>query len=271
MVSFVLSSEATLAEIDYDHQDNLHTVRGALAALHVIFGTSLPSSILDVGCGTGVWLRAALDLGVSDIYGIDGVGISVQDLRFPSRYFRRQNLLSTWDLGRRFDIAICLEVAEHLPPEAAPQLIASLVQHSKLVVFSAAAPAQAGQHHVNCQWPSYWQEIFNRHGYRCDDAVRWRLWERQVVEPWYRQNMFIARDASAEAGHEPRIKSVVHPEMLERRAFNLFSQERALCIGQIEAGLRPTSWYISLFPRVIFNRLKRTIKAAKFVVRSPDV
>jgi SAM-dependent methyltransferase len=257
-----------LAGIDYSHEDNLHTVCGARAALGVLFEASLPSSILDVGCGTGVWLRAALELGISDIYGIDGVTISEQNLRFPSTYFRRQDLRSIWDLGRRFEIVLCLEVAEHLLPEAAPCLIASLVQHSELIIFSAAAPAQAGQHHVNCQWPSYWQKMFNSYGYSCDDAVRWRLWENQAVEPWYRQNMFIARYAPAEAGHEPRIRSVIHPKMLERKAFDLFSQERAQCMSQIESGLQPISWYLYLLPRAVFNRLKRTINDAKIRVKS---
>jgi SAM-dependent methyltransferase len=201
--------------VDYDHAKSPHSTRGAAAALAVLLASERrPGSILDVGCGTGTWLRAALDLGIDDVYGVDGQGAAVSKLLFPRERFTLLDLRRRFDLGRRFDLVICLEVAEHLPADAAEPLVESLVMHGDRILFSAACPGQPGQHHINCQWPEWWQDIFNRHGFACADAIRWRMWSSSTIEPWYRQNSFIATRDPATAGREARIKAVVHPDML---------------------------------------------------------
>jgi len=172
----------------------------------------LPESLVDVGCGTGTWLRAAIDSGISDVIGIDGVEIPRDRLLFPSDKFHCRDLCAPVDLGRRFELAICLEVAEHLDQDAGRILIRTLTKHADVILFSAACPGQSGQHHVNCQWPEYWQALFNSEGYACDDSPRWTIWDDSLIEVWYRQNIFIARRDPG-AGKEPRIKSIIHPEM----------------------------------------------------------
>src|SRR5262245_47100129 len=115
--------------IDYHHARNLHTLRGAIAALRVALRVFEFNSILDVGCGTGTWLRAAFDAGIRDIFGIDGVEISEQDFLVSKDFFLRHDLTRALDLKRRFDIVLCLEVGEHLPPHAAQILIDTLTLH----------------------------------------------------------------------------------------------------------------------------------------------
>ena len=260
-------TDYSTSTIDFDHKCNLHSVSGAWAALHKLFAGLPPTSVLDIGCGTGTWLRAALDLGVSEVYGIDGVPIEPDELLVPQQFFQVEDLTRRIDLGRKFDIVLCLELAEHLPADAAPTLIDTLVTHSDLILFSAAAPYQQGQHHINCQWPSYWQDLFNMQGYVCDDSFRWQLWEIQAVEPWYRQNIFVARRASVIAGQEPRINSVIHPDMLRIKAFEVFERiEREVerrsvnkCIDEIETGSKSLSWYISLFSKTIATKVGRRL------------
>src|ERR1700730_14205979 len=104
-------------EVNYIHDGKVHTVSGATAILEKLFQGSLPKSLLDVGCGTGTWLRAALDLGVVEIYGVDGVPIGQEALLFPQQLFQVQDLSCPFDLGRKFDLVLCLEVAEHLLPQ----------------------------------------------------------------------------------------------------------------------------------------------------------
>jgi SAM-dependent methyltransferase len=220
-----------------------------------MLGGSPPGSLLDVGCGRGTWLRAALDLGVTDIIGIDGAPISEADFLCHYRYFRRQNLYEPWDLQRQFGLALCLEVAEHLPAESAPGLIASLVKHSEVIFFSAAAPGQPGQHHVNCQWPEYWQEMFNRHGYVCEDTVRWKIWDNVDIEPWYRQNIFMAKRTPEMATREDRIRRVLHPDMLDK----FIHVEEKRYRSQIEIGILPVSWYLSLPYKAATSKLKRKL------------
>ncbi len=200
-------------DIDYDHQKNIHSQAGAKAALAAILAHFSVNSLLDVGCGAGTWLKAALDLGVIDILGIDGISISIDRLLVQPKFFQQQDLTIPWHLNRRFDLVICLEVAEHLDNSNANTLIEAIANHTDLIIFSAACPGQPGQHHVNCQWPTYWQKLFNSCGFSCCDTMRWKIWDDVRIEPWYRQNMFVAqRDKFA--GVEARISHVIHPDMM---------------------------------------------------------
>jgi hypothetical protein len=196
------------------HATNSHGPAGPRAALPHVLGSGRFQSLLDVGCGRGFWIAAARDLGISDVLGIDGVAVPRDELLFPANLFMHHDLEQPLDLGRRFDIALCLEVGEHLGSGFSRTLINSLVRHSDVIVFSAAIPGQPGQNHIHCQWPDYWQQLFNEEGYRCDDRIRWVLWEDDAIEPWYRQNIFMAYRDENGAHRERRILPVVHPQML---------------------------------------------------------
>jgi SAM-dependent methyltransferase len=200
--------------IYYKHSQSPHTVEGAAAALSYLLKDSWPKSILDVGCGLGTWLKGAIERGITDVYGVDGIKVAAGRLQFPEGQFAVADLCKPLRLNRLFDLVICLEVAEHLAPTCAEVIIKSLVSHGEIILFSAACPNQPGQHHVNCQWPTYWQNLFNLHGYVCDDSIRWRIWCDSRIEPWYRQNMFFAKYGPADAGNEARLLPVVHPEMM---------------------------------------------------------
>lgn len=237
--------------IDYDHSINFHFTEGPRLAFPLIFQKSLPSSLLDVGCGVGTWLKMAIDAGVEDVLGIDGVSVAPNDFLVSKTLFRQQDLTQTWNLNRRFDTALCLEVAEHLDSQYAVNLIKAITAHASEVVFGAACPGQTGQHHVNCQWPEYWQRLFNERGFACYDEVRWRLWQNPKIEPWYKQNIFIAREEPQNAGKEPRIPSVIHPEMYQLMVESNF-RANAAAIGE---GALPFKWYLSAFPRTFFKKI----------------
>lgn len=245
-----------MSDIDYNHQLNreLHTTKGAQAVLENLFSEQRPASMLDIGCGAGTWLRAALDLGVQDIHGIEGVDLPAERLYVPKDCIQVADLNEEFDLGRRFDLVICLEAAEHLEPASAAGLVKSIVLHGKHVLFSAAAPGQAGTHHVNCEWPEYWQALFNAHGFACDDRVRWKIWEDSRVEPWYRQNLFEAHHDHC-AGHEPRLRRVVHPDLLPSFSEMFLLGHQTL----IESGGMPWKWYVSASWKAAWAKLSHRI------------
>jgi SAM-dependent methyltransferase len=240
--------------IHYDHYRKQHSTIGAESALPQIFCDWRPMSILDVGCGTGTWMKAALNMGITDVFGIDGVAIREDD--FLVEISRRAiiDLTTAWSLERRFDAVLCLEVAEHLSEANAEPLLDALISHTDYVVFSGACPGQRGQHHVNCQWPAYWQGLFNERHFACDDEVRWRIWSDDRVEPWYRQNIFIARRDTALSGLEPRLRSVVHP--------GVWATDN---VRAVEEGYLYWQWYFARPPLALFGKAMRRIagKVAK--------
>ena len=167
------------------------SLRSARVVAPIVCELVRPSSVVDVGCGCGAWLSALRECGISRVLGLDGDYVRRSSLLVPQDCFRAANLEKPISLGEKFDLALCLEVAEHLPRIAAPILVASLAKLSPVVLFSAAIPLQRGTNHVNEQWPQYWAELFERFGFKRIDAIRPRIWTDARVEWWYRQNMFL--------------------------------------------------------------------------------
>ncbi len=250
----------TSQQICYDHSQNSHGVVGPGEALpHLIRGRDI-RSLLDVGCGTGTWLRAALNTGIARVKGIDGVVVADSDFCAPKILFEQVNLEEPFDLRETFDVALCLEVAEHLPPSAAPDLVRSLCLHSDVIIFSAACPGQPGQHHVNCQWPEYWQSMFNQNGFVCSDDLRWRIWDLTQVEVWYRQNIITAVRSNSEAGSEPRIPKVIHPEFASAIAAIRDATSERASESLIQNGFKPTSWYIKQLLSAVRQKATRGMR-----------
>jgi SAM-dependent methyltransferase len=150
-----------------------------------------PHSIVDIGCGEGIWLKAFKEGGIDEVRGIDGDWVQKGRLVIPEAQFVVADLKEPVVLERTFDLSVCLEVAEHLPDSAADTLIKSLTDAAPVVLFSAALPLQGGSHHVNEQWPAYWAEKFNKVEYVPVDAIRRHIWDDTRVSFFYAQNIFI--------------------------------------------------------------------------------
>jgi|SRR5271157_442267 len=148
-------------------------------------------SVIDIGCGTGTWLRAWQERGVSDIVGVDGEYVERSALQFDSKRFLAIDLCNPGSIGRKFDLAETLEVAEHIPRAMEGKFMDFVCSASDAIVFSAAVPYQGGRHHVNEQWPEYWAELFGARGFRFLDAIRPHVWNDPEVAYYYAQNTFL--------------------------------------------------------------------------------
>lgn len=228
-------------------------------------------SVVDVGCGEGAWLAAFRKFGVEDILGIDGDYVDRKALQIPAEWFRAADLSSSWSLDRTFDLAVSLEVAEHLPVECAAMFVESLTRLAPAVLFSAAIPFQGGTNHFNEQWPEKWAALFQEQGYVCVDAIRRRVWHNEAVEPWYAQNalLFIAPTLlSANAGLRGEFErtnldqlSLVHPRQyltLQRLHSGALNRE-AYLIAHPASGIRQAC-------RILWNCLKNSLKSRAHTV-----
>lgn len=155
-----------------------------------------PSSVIDVGCGTGAVLAEFSARGVRTL-GLEyseagaakarsrGLTVRTFDVRFDS----------TAGLGT-FEVACCTEVAEHIPAKFADRLAALLAALAPTIVFTAATPGQGGVDHVNEQPHSYWIAKFASSSLELDSArtAAWRAqWKKAGVQDWYWKNLMIFR------------------------------------------------------------------------------
>jgi len=170
---------------------NSGSIRSAREVLPVLMQKLSISGVLDVGCGQGAWLSVWRELGIEDVTGIDGDYVQRNQLLIPMEHFFAKDLMQGFDMGRQFDLVQSLEVAEHLPASRAQTFVDSIVAHGKLVLFSAAAKGQGGDHHVNEQDYDYWRALFRARGYVVLDCIRPEIKGVRSIEPWYRYNTFL--------------------------------------------------------------------------------
>jgi SAM-dependent methyltransferase len=168
-------------------------------------------SVVDFGCGTGVWLKKWQEKGAEKIQGFE-TGENQNELEILNEKIVRVDLTQLpKNTGSKYDLAMTLEVAEHLPEESAKGFVDSICSYSDVVLFSAAIPGQGGVGHINEKFPSYWNEYFKSNGFNCYDVIRGIIWDNPNVSVWYRQNilLFIKGEIELKKSFSPL--DIVHP------------------------------------------------------------
>lgn len=197
-----------------------------------------PKSVIDVGCGTGEFLHIFKEHGINNIFGIDGEWLNKKKLLIPEDCFLAANLEKPLKLNIKFDLAISLEVAEHLPKESAKTFIETLTNLSPVVLFSAAIPFQGGTGHVNEQWQEYWAKLFEEKNYCVIDCIRRKIWNNSEVCFWYKQNILLFVENSYLKNEKKLLEkfkekdnltlSIVHPELYLSKAKRHFAIKKPI-------------------------------------------
>jgi SAM-dependent methyltransferase len=165
-------------------------VRSAATVVPEVMRVVEPTRVVDVGCGQGVWLAEFAR------HGCEVLGYDTHDgahLDIPPESYTRIDLETAGRLGvGSADLAVCLEVGEHLSAQRSQWLVETLCQ-ADVVLFSAAIPGQGGHGHINEQWPSYWADLFRANHFAVSGAFRWQFWDRvpDEIEVWYAQNLLL--------------------------------------------------------------------------------
>ena len=140
-------------------------------------------TVVDFGCGTGVYVFEFLKRGLT----AEGFEYSNIARKIARKSYNIEikpfNLLTFTNIGRKFDLSISFEVAEHVAPELGDRLVDVCCQHAPLVIFSAAHPGQRGQGHINLQTKSYWIQKFARKNFRFNKS------KTDQLEDFLRTNM----------------------------------------------------------------------------------
>ncbi len=236
----------------YEHNRTI-SLRSAQHVVPEILKYFHPHSVIDIGCGTGTWLSVFKQQGLTDIFGLDGDYVDRKMLLIPTKNFQPADLKKNIYLNRQYDLAVSMEVAEHIPEKAADIFVKNLTGLAPVIIFSAAIPGQGGDQHINEQWQSYWAKKFQAAGYVVIDCLREKLWNNEQVEFFYSQNIFffVAKNKltkypklqAAYKQYRGKPLNLVHPKMFSMEAARLLS-----------ASIRPT-----LLHKII-NKTKKILK-----------
>lgn len=205
----------------YIHYENVHNLQSPKQIVPTLINLFHPKSVADIGCGLGTFLHEFKNNGIDDYIGIDGPWVNKEKL---SKYigldhFKIMNFEQNISLNKRYDLALCFEVIEHIKEKYADRMVQNLIDISDIVVFSAAIPFQGGQNHVNEQWLDYWQKKFEKKNYSLLDVIRPLIWNKPEIFYWYKQNIVVfinndRNDIIESLGNEvgSPILNMVHPE-----------------------------------------------------------
>jgi hypothetical protein len=241
-----LASKADYSNAFFDDLDR-KTLASARTIAHRIVEWFKPERVIDVGCGRGVWLAAFQEVGVPHVAGVDGPWVQPDKLHIDSILFIERDLGSAWQLDGHFDIALCLEVAEHLPQQSSAHLVDQLTALAPIVVFSAAIPGQGGTGHINEQWPPYWQALFAGNGFIRVDAIRPLVWRDPNVAWFYQQNIYLY----------VANKVLVECEWLNQYADAPGTQELTLVHPKILSQYMSVWGALSVLPKLVQQSLQR--------------
>lgn len=143
---------------------------------NTLYAMFQPKSVIDWGCGTGIYLLPFQSRGAT-VLGIDGertAGADLHPLDFECMDIRQAILTPP------FDLALCVEVGEHLEPEFADVLVGNVANSANHVFWTAALPGQTGSFHQNEQPWDYWREKWIERGFVTDE--REPELRRQIAE-----------------------------------------------------------------------------------------
>lgn len=146
-----------------------------------------------LGGGIGVWLNVIKNKIPQDKFNgrlFDGDYLT-RDMILDPDLFEKCDLENELTKKEKFDLVICLEVAEHLSKTRADSFIADLAQLGDIILFSAAIPFQGGVGHINEQPSSYWRKLFESNGFECFDIIRPEIKDDENIPFWYKNNCFV--------------------------------------------------------------------------------
>jgi hypothetical protein len=204
-----------------------------------------PRSVMDAGCAMGFLVEALRDRGV-EAFGCDISDYAISRVREDIRPFCRVGSVLE-PLPRRYDLIVCIEVLEHLPPEDGPQAIANFCRSADDVLFSSTPSDFHEITHVNVRPVEYWAEQFARQYFFRDvdfDAtviLPWSARFRRSHEPVartvrnYERKYWLLQNENQELRVQLRVQNAEMRSQIERLQAEVVGRGRV--IEQITNGL----------------------------------
>ena len=188
------------------------------------------NSIIDFGSGTGAWLLAAKSLGINKLIGIEKhYEIDIEDAKIL-----KQNVFDKVNFSA--DIAVSVEVGEHILPEKSSIFIDNITSSSDIVIFGAATTHQSGDGHINCREVVFWEKLFNKRDFELIDFFRQKFWNSPRINKAYVQNTFLYIKRGSKFFSMFKnipLLDIPHPAIINPHQINKY-KEKPIIFKQIE-------------------------------------
>jgi hypothetical protein len=153
-----------------------------------------PDSIIDIGSGDGIWMKTfASRTEIKRLCAVDLPGSTFKELQSIDRQIEYKTIdfeIEMLENREPFDLAICVEVIEHISTQRALALLDWISVNCHAIIFSGATPGQGGTQHINEQKQEYWLSKMISLGFIPCDNIRPILSKQKEVPAYYRNNVF---------------------------------------------------------------------------------
>ena len=204
-------------ETRYQHDKIVHNLKDPKIIIKEVLKHFSPKTAIDLWCWLGTFVKVLQDNWV-DAYWVNWDRIEKDKLFIDEKNLIIKNLEEFYDFWKKYDLAISLEVAEHIDEKYSDNFVKTLISCSDYIIFSAATSWQWWQNHVNEQRPEYREKKFNKYWYKFYDVFRHIFWDDKNIFWRYKQNMFLVAKEWKEIPKtlvEKWPKYVIHPELFE--------------------------------------------------------
>jgi SAM-dependent methyltransferase len=191
-----------------------------------------PARVLDAGCAWGLLVEALRARGV-EAWGIDVSEYAIGQVAPAVAPYCRVGSIAD-PLDRQYDLIVCMEVVEHMPPADSERALATFAAHTQDILFSSSPFDLREPTHVNVRATEAWAEVFARHGFFRDVDF-----DAGFVTPWAMRVRREAPTMQALVRRYERWAAARHHAANEARAQALDTQ-RAL--AQAESQLERLAW-----------------------------
>lgn len=153
-----------------------------------------PNSVIDFGCGTGDILAPFERKGIT-ILGLDGSDFNRRYAHIKKDNFIVYDLRKRYFPKKKYDLCLCLEVAEHIDEEYSNMLIDSLISSSSTIIFTAAPPGQGGHDHCNLKPKGWWIKKFKNKKFNfindLTNDLKKEMEKIKHIQVWYINNLMV--------------------------------------------------------------------------------
>ncbi len=148
-------------------------------------------TLVDFGCGAeGLYVKYFLSHGIA-CEGFDGNPYSP---KISKGLVKVKDLSQSFDLGKKYDWVMSLEVAEHIPARFEKILLENLDKHSinGIILSWAVEDQKDGLGHFNCRNNDYVKGIFASRGYFNDFEAEEKI-RKNAHYGWFKNTFMVFR------------------------------------------------------------------------------